>query len=53
MIHWTNEEIIALDEPYLNLPFLKEVRREFEPTLEQFKDATKKNPNLFPVPLTS
>lgn len=29
MVHWTNSEILALDEPYLNLPFIEEVRREF------------------------
>jgi len=36
MVHWTNEEIMALDEPFLNLHFLKEVRKEFEPTYTVF-----------------
>lgn len=27
MVHWTNQEILALDEPYLNLPFIEEVRK--------------------------
>ena len=52
MVHWSNEEIIALDEPFLNLSFLEEVRKQFEPTYAVFEEIVKNNNEIFRNSLT-